>query len=59
MSALNKDPKRFLSRGPYFIQITDNETCKVAKNNVKGGIIVWVKEKTYTFKWDRDAKKWV
>jgi len=36
-----------------------NKDCKVAKNNVKGGIIVWVKEKTYTFKWDRDAKKWV
>jgi hypothetical protein len=34
-----------------------NDNCKISKDNIRGGIVVWGSE-LFHFEWNRESQKW-
>jgi len=59
VSALNKNPNHFLNFfGKDDHVIINGKPCLVARDRIKGGILVWGVGATFHFKWDTEHKEW-
>ena len=61
LKVLNQDPEKFLhadTRNGIQISV-GNLSCKVFRNNIKGGVVVFLPEKALCLSWDRAKKQWL
>ena len=56
LQILNEDPNKYLS-GVHSISIGE-KLCKVVRDNIKGGIVVFCAKGIESFNWDKQKRMW-
>ena len=56
LQILNENPNKYLS-GVRSILVGE-KLCKVVRDNIKGGIVVFCAKKIESFKWDKQKREW-
>jgi len=57
LNLLNENPSSFLGGIRKSIIVMEKK-CTVARNYIKGGLIVWGISDTFEFRWDEESQKW-
>jgi len=57
LEVLNERPHYFLGQGNHSVKV-DGKECRVARNNIKGGIMVWTTNGVFHLYWDKTNEKW-
>jgi len=64
VTVLNQDPEGLLNavwggaRTETRVDV-DGRSCKVVRNNIAGGVVIFLPERAVRFKWDKQAKRWL
>lgn len=56
--ALNIEPHKYLSCGNGANMIVGEKKHTIARDRMRGGVLVWGENKVFHFKWNTKEEKW-